>query len=97
MAYEFVDDGHYIAITEAERATASLESSHTIEIDQFVPRSEIDDLYLKNPYYLIPDGEVAGQAYAVIRQASDIPVAAGRSPNTAGIGLEAVGVELDRQ
>jgi DNA end-binding protein Ku len=68
MAYE-LDDGHYIGITEAERAAVALESIHTIEIDQFVPRSEINDLYVKNPYYLLPDGEVAGQAYAVIREA----------------------------
>jgi DNA end-binding protein Ku len=68
MAYE-LDDGRYIAITGTERAAVALESSHTIEIDQFVPRSEIDDLYLKNPYYLVPDGEVAAQAYAVICEA----------------------------
>jgi DNA end-binding protein Ku len=34
-----------------------------------VPRDEIDDLYLNNPYYVIPDGEVGQQAFAVIREA----------------------------
>jgi hypothetical protein len=35
----------------------ALESTRTIEIDEFVPRSEIDDLYLVRPYYIVPDGE----------------------------------------
>jgi DNA end-binding protein Ku len=37
-------------------------------IDEFVPRSEIDDLYLGRPYYLVPDGKVGHDAYAVIRE-----------------------------
>jgi DNA end-binding protein Ku len=40
-----------------------------IDIDQFVPRKEIDELYLANPYYIVPDGEVGLQAFAVIREA----------------------------
>src|SRR6266536_1958121 len=40
-----------------------------IELDEFVPRKEIDDLYLNNPYYVVPDGEVGQQAFAVIREA----------------------------
>jgi hypothetical protein len=36
----------------------ALESTRTIDIDEFVPRSEIDDLYLVRPYYLVPDGKV---------------------------------------
>ena len=38
-------------------------------IDEFVPKKEIDDLYLNNPYYIVPDGEVGQQAFAVIREA----------------------------
>ena len=34
-----------------------------------MPRKEIDELYLNNPYYLVPDGEVGQQAFAVIREA----------------------------
>jgi DNA end-binding protein Ku len=68
MGYE-VDEGRYIEITKDEREAVAIESKHTIEIDQFVPRNEIDALYLSNPYYITPDGEVARQAYAVIRAA----------------------------
>lgn len=40
-----------------------------IEIDEFVPKADIDELYLNNPYYIVPDGEVGQQAFAVIREA----------------------------
>jgi DNA end-binding protein Ku len=46
----------------------ALESTRTIDIDQFVPRSEIDDLYLVRPYSIVPDGKVGHDAYAVIRE-----------------------------
>jgi DNA end-binding protein Ku len=68
MGYE-VSKGEYIEITEEELEAVAIEGTHTIEIDQFVPRHEIDDLYLNNPYYIIPNGEVGQQAYAVIREA----------------------------
>jgi len=48
--------------------TFALESTRTIEIDRFVPRSEIDDLYMVRPYYIVPDGKVGHDAYAVIRE-----------------------------
>ena len=44
-----------------------IESTRTIEIDQFVPRSEIDDRYIDSPYYVAPDGKVGQDAFAVIR------------------------------
>ena len=68
MGYE-ISKGHYIEITKDELEAAAAESTHTIDIDQFVPRKEIDDLYLNNPYYITPDGEVGRQAYVVIREA----------------------------
>src|ERR1700704_6673387 len=68
MGYE-VSKREYIEITEEELEAVAIEGTHTIEIDQFVPRSEIDDLYLNNPYYITPNGEVGQQAYAVIREA----------------------------
>ena len=52
-----------------ELEAIALESKRVIEIDEFVPRKEIDELYLSNPYYLVPDGEVGQQAFAVIREA----------------------------
>jgi DNA end-binding protein Ku len=46
-----------------------IESTHTIEIDSFVPRSEIDDRYLDSPYYVAPTDQVGQEAFAVIRDA----------------------------
>jgi len=68
MGYE-VSRGHYVEITKDELEAIAIESTHTIEIDQFVVRNEIDDLYLNIPYYITPDGEVGRQAYIVIRDA----------------------------
>ena len=68
MGYE-VSKGHYVEITKDELEAIAIESTHTIEIDQFVVRNEIDDLYLNIPYYITPDGEVGRQAYTVIRDA----------------------------
>ncbi len=47
----------------------AIESKRTIEIDEFVPKKEIDELYLNSACYLVPDGEVGQQAFAVIREA----------------------------
>ena len=47
----------------------AIDSKRTIEIDEFVPKKEIDELYLNNPYYIVPDGDVGQQAFAVIREA----------------------------
>ena len=47
----------------------AIESKRVIDIDEFVPKKEIDELYLNNPYYIAPDGEVGQQAFAVIREA----------------------------
>jgi DNA end-binding protein Ku len=64
-----VGKGRYVEIADDELESAAIGSAHTIEIDQFVPRSEIDELYWKAPYYIAPDGEVGRQAFAVIREA----------------------------
>ena len=45
------------------------ESTHTIDIEKFVPRSEIDERYLDSPYYLTPEDKVGQDAFAVIREA----------------------------
>jgi DNA end-binding protein Ku len=46
----------------------ALESTRTIEIDEFVPKTDIDNRYLIRPYYLVPDGKVGHDAFAVIRE-----------------------------
>ncbi|MGB6707149.1 MAG: Ku protein, partial [Pseudolabrys sp.] len=62
-----VDKGRYVEINDEEIEAIALESTRTIDIDEFVPRTEIDDLYLIRPYYIVPDGKVSQDAFAVIR------------------------------
>jgi DNA end-binding protein Ku len=59
----------YIELDPEELEAVGIESKRTIDIDEFVPKDEIDELHLNTPYYLIPDGEVGQQAFAVIREA----------------------------
>ncbi|CCD92710.1 conserved hypothetical protein [Bradyrhizobium sp. ORS 375] len=63
-----VDTDTYIEVTKDELEDIALESTHTIEIDEFVPRTDIDSRYLIRPYYLVPDGKVGHDAFAVIRE-----------------------------
>jgi DNA end-binding protein Ku len=64
-----IGKGEYIELQPEELEAVALESKRTIEIEQFVPKTEIDELYLGDPYYIVPDGEVGQQAFAVIREA----------------------------
>ncbi len=59
--------GQYLIVEDQEIDAVQIESTRTIEIDQFVPRSEIDDRYIDSPYYIAPDGKVGQDAFAVIR------------------------------
>jgi DNA end-binding protein Ku len=61
--------GRYVEITDDELEAVAIESTHSIKIDQFVPKSEIDEIYWNIPYYIAPEGEVGQQAFAVIREA----------------------------
>ncbi len=61
--------GEYIELDPQELDAVAIESKHIIDIDEFVPRSEIDGLYLRDPYFIVPDGDVGQQAFAVIREA----------------------------
>ncbi|WP_420965999.1 Ku protein [Bradyrhizobium sp. B120] len=63
-----VDDDTFIEVSREELENVALESTRTIEIDEFVDRSEIDPRYLIRPYYLCPDGKVGHDAFAVIRE-----------------------------
>jgi DNA end-binding protein Ku len=62
-----ITKGQYIEITDDELESIALESTKTIEIDEFVPKCEIDDLYHVRPYYIAPDGKVGQDAFVVIR------------------------------
>ena len=88
--------GDYIPVEPEELEAVAIESKRTIEIDRFVPRKEIDELYFANPYYLVPDDEAGVQAFAVIRDAIEEEgmIALGRIVFTSRehvIGLEARG------
>jgi DNA end-binding protein Ku len=61
--------GKYVEIEPEELEAVQIESNHTIDIDSFVPREEIDKRYLNHPYYIAPDGKAAVDAFAVIRDA----------------------------
>jgi DNA end-binding protein Ku len=61
--------GDYVQVEPEEIEAVAIESKRMIEIDEFVPRKEIDELYFANPYYIVPDGDVGAQAFVVIRDA----------------------------
>jgi len=66
--YEVSHD-KYILIEEEEIEAVQIESSHTLNLDGFVEKSEIDPIYLDTPYYLAPADKVSQEAFAVIREA----------------------------
>jgi DNA end-binding protein Ku len=61
--------GQYIQVEDEEIENIRIESTHTIDIDSFVPRAEIDDRYLDAPYYIAPTDQVGQEAFSVIRDA----------------------------
>ena len=66
--YEYAKNS-YLPIEDEEIESIEVESNHMIEIDSFVPRSEIDERYLDSPYYIGPSDPVGQEAFAVIREA----------------------------
>ena len=70
-----VEKGRYITVTDEEIRSVRLESTRTLDIERFVDVDDIDRLYWNDPFYLIPDGKMAAEAYGVIREAM---VASGR-------------------
>jgi DNA end-binding protein Ku len=64
-----VSKGEYVEVEKEELEAVQVESNHTIDIDSFVPREEIDKRYLNHPYYIAPDGKAGVDAFAVIRDA----------------------------
>jgi DNA end-binding protein Ku len=66
-----ISKGHYVVITQEEIDNVRLESTRTIDIERFVDAGDIDRLYWDNPYYLVPDGKLALDAFTVIREAME--------------------------
>src|SRR5438046_5828130 len=64
-----IGKGQYLEIEDEELEKIQIESTHTIDIDTFVPKAEVDERYLVNPYYLAPTDKVGQEPFAVIRDA----------------------------
>ena len=64
-----VSKGKYVEIEPEELEAVEVESTHTIDIDTFVPGEEIDKRYYERPYYIAPDGKSGEEAFAVMRDA----------------------------
>ena len=66
--YEYAKNA-YLLIEDEELEAIEVESNHMIEINSFVPRSQIDERFLDSPYYIGPSDPVGQEAFAVIREA----------------------------
>jgi DNA end-binding protein Ku len=66
--YQF-EKGQYVLVEDDELDNVALESTHTIDIEEFVPMSDVDRIYLDESYYIVPQDDVAQEAFAVIREA----------------------------
>lgn len=66
--YEF-EKGRYVVVDEDDIAKARPESTRVINLLRFADIDSIDPIYVERPYYLAPDGRVAGEAFAVLREA----------------------------
>jgi len=65
--YEF-EKGRYVVVTEEDLAKVSTESTRIINLVQFADEGEVDPIYFDRAYYLAPDGAMAAEAYAVMRE-----------------------------
>lgn len=66
-----IEKGRYVVVTDEEIKNVRLETTRTIDIDRFVDEDDIDRLYWNDPYFLVPDGEMAVEAFTVIREAME--------------------------
>jgi DNA end-binding protein Ku len=65
--YEF-EKGRYVVLTEDDMSKVRPESTRVIDLVQFTEASSIDPVYVERPYYLAPDGPMAREAFAVMRE-----------------------------
>ena len=65
--YEF-EKGRYVVMDDEDIEKVRVESTRVINLEKFTDADAIDDIYLERPYYLAPDGPVAKEAFAVIRE-----------------------------
>jgi DNA end-binding protein Ku len=72
-----VKKGKYVLMEDEDFQSVALESTHTIDIESFVPREEVDEIYLDGSYYMVPTDKTAAEAFAVIREAMEKEEVAG--------------------
>lgn len=68
LGFEY-SKGEYVLIDPEEREALLIESSKVLDIEEFVDLGDIDRLFWSDPYYMVPDGQFAQEAFAVIREA----------------------------
>ncbi len=61
--------GNYVLLTEQDLEDVKIETKRTIDLVQFIDHCEIDPIYFDKPYYVVPDGELAEEAYGILRDA----------------------------
>jgi DNA end-binding protein Ku len=61
------EKGRYVIVEEDDIEKVRVESTRVISLEKFTDDTAIDPIYLERPYYLAPDGPVARDAFAVIR------------------------------
>ena len=66
-----VEKDKYILVSDEEIKSVRLESTKVIDIERFMPESDIDRIYWDHPYFLAPDGKMAQEAFGVIRDAME--------------------------
>ncbi len=81
--YEY-EKRHYVILEDEDLKRLKLETAKTIDLVEFVDQADFDALYLDKPFYLVPDGPIAEDAYRVIREAL-------RQAGKVGVGQIAIG------
>jgi DNA end-binding protein Ku len=66
-----IEKGQYVVINDEEIQNVKLATTRTLDIERFVDEADIDRIYWNEPYFLAPDGDMAVEAFAVIREAMD--------------------------
>ena len=68
--YQYEKD-QYVIVSDEELQSVKIESNRTLDIERFVDIEDIDRLYWNDPYYLVPDGKMAAEAFTVIRESME--------------------------
>jgi DNA end-binding protein Ku len=64
-----ISKGKYVFVSDEDIENVKIEAKRTIDLIQFVDHCEIDPIYFDKPYYVLPDGDLAEEAFSVLRDA----------------------------